>query len=102
MQSLKAIQEEPLALLYFWQSQCGVCQALEPKVADLVSQHFNQLPFFRLKADEHKAFMGQLRMLSVPGILLLAQGKELYRANGLVHLKQLESKIAPAYAAFYN
>ncbi|EIM75727.1 thiol-disulfide isomerase and thioredoxin [Nitritalea halalkaliphila LW7] len=88
---------QPMLLLYFYGEECSVCTTLFPKVADLVAQHFPAMRLQRIDAVTYKALAAQLRMMSIPGILVLAAGKEVFRANGLVALQELKEKIARYY-----
>lgn len=88
---------QPMLLLYFYGEECTVCTTLFPKVADLVEQDFPAMRLLRIDAVAERSLAAQLRMMSIPGIIVLAEGKEVFRSNGLLALQELKEKIARYY-----
>lgn len=93
---------EALELWYFYNDDCSICKSLWPKVEGLLKHSFPQLPYRYLKASDHRELAGQHRMLSVPGILFFVEGREFFRANGLLSLQELERQLHPAYQAYFG
>lgn len=91
-----------LELWYFYGDNCSICQSLGPKVEALMQSEFPRLHFKKLRATEHRELAGQQRMLSVPGLLFFVEGREYFRANGLVTMGELRKKIQPAYEAYFE
>lgn len=87
---------EGIQLLYFWDEACTICTALRPKVENLLLEQFDKVRFHALSAQKNLRLIGQMRMMSVPGILLLINGREFFRANGLVRIKDLSLQIERA------
>lgn len=96
------VQQHPAALIYFYQDTCGVCAMLFPKLQAMVSEKFPQLEIIRIEAEKNRELAGQLRMLAIPGIMLMLDGKEYMRSNGLVALSELESKIERYYDMMFG
>ncbi len=94
--------EEQAFLLYFYGEHCSVCRHLYPKVQALVNEHFPQIRLFRVDAASSRALSGQLRMLSIPGILLFLDGREVLRANGLVSIESLRRQILRPYELLFS
>ncbi len=95
-------KQEPAVMLYFYNHSCGVCLELWPKVEALMQENFPLIKLIRVHADESREVAGQLRMLSVPGILLFMEGKEIFRANGMVSLYELNNKILRPYELMFS
>lgn len=95
-------EQEPAVMLYFYNHSCGVCLQLWPKVESLVMENFPLIKLVRVHADESREVAGQLRMLSVPGIILLMEGKEIFRANGMVSMHELNNKIQRPYDMMFS
>jgi thioredoxin 1 len=93
---------EPAFLLYFYNDICGVCHVLWPKVEDLMKEEFPKVRVIRVHANASRELAGQLRMLSVPGILLYLDGHETFRANGMIGLGELHEKIARPYGLMFD
>ncbi len=98
----KLLADEPAVMLYFYNDVCGVCHTLWPKVESVMKKEFPLISLVRVHAAESRELAGQLRMLSVPGILLYMDGREYYRTNGLVAMGELESKIARPYSLMFD
>lgn len=94
--------EHPAMMLYFYNDTCGVCHTLRPRVENLLSDEFPKVRFVPVHAAESMELAGQLRMLSVPGMLLFLEGKEYLRYNGMVSLQDLESKIFRPYHLMFD
>lgn len=89
-------------LFYIWQEGCGVCAALKPKLLALMAKDFPQVQIHLIRASEHRSSLAQLRVLSVPVILLVVEEREYYRANGLVSLGEIGRKLEPVYDAYFK
>ncbi len=94
--------ENPAFMLYFHNDSCGVCKFLYPKVETLLNDKFPNIKLLRVSSQESRELAGQLRMLSVPGILLFLEGKEYLRSNGMVSLGQMEVKIQRPYTLMFD
>ena len=99
-QSLQTSQ--PAFMLYFYNDTCGVCTVLWPQVAKLMREQFPQIQLLRVEAHASRELAGQLRMLSVPGMLLFLEGKEYFRATGTIALSELETKIGRLYGMMFG
>jgi thioredoxin 1 len=93
---------EPAFMLYFYNDICGVCHVLWPKVEALMEEEFPKIKRIRVHANESLELAGQLRMLSVPGMLLFLDGREYFRANGMIGLGELQQKIARPYGLMFE
>lgn len=96
------LQQHPATLIYFFQDTCGVCAMLYPKVEAMVHEHFPQLEIIRIEAEKNRELAGQLRMLAIPGIMLMLDGKEYMRSNGLMALGELQNKIKRYYDMMFG
>ncbi|MCR9016408.1 thioredoxin family protein [Aquiflexum gelatinilyticum] len=99
----EALLKSELALLvYFYQEKCGVCTGLFPKVRDMVRSEFPEMELLVLEAHQNRELAAQLRMMSVPGILVYFEGKEFFRTNGLVAMIELNTKISRYYNLMFD
>jgi thioredoxin 1 len=92
----------PAFMLYFYNDTCEVCAVLWPRVEALVKEMFPKIELIRVQADESRELAGQLRMLSVPGMLLFLDGREYFRANGMIAMEELERKIGRPYGLMFG
>lgn len=75
---------------------------LFPKLQAMVKEKFPQLMLIRIEAEKNRELAGQLRMLAIPGIMLMLDGKEYMRSNGLVALEDLHQKIYRYYNLMFG
>lgn len=94
--------DEAAFMLYFYNDVCGVCHTLWPKVENMMKSLFPNIRVIRVHAGESLELAGQLRMLSVPGILLFLEGREYYRGNGMVSIQEMESAIQRPYNLMFS
>lgn len=87
------LKAKPTLMVYFYQEKCGVCSGLFPKVQEMVMAEFPEMELLVLEAHQNRELAVQLRMMSVPRILVYFEGMEFFRANGLVTLGELRTKI---------
>jgi thioredoxin-like negative regulator of GroEL len=93
---------EPAFLLYFYGDHCSICRDLYPKVRQLIDAHFPRARLLRIDASSHRALAGQMRMLSIPGLLLFLDGREVLRANGLVSIDLLRERMERPYRLYFS
>jgi thioredoxin 1 len=93
---------QPAVLLYFYSTTCGVCHSLRPKLERLLQSKFPAVKASYLDASLNQELAAQLRMLSVPGIIFFMEGKEVFRANGLIALAEIEAKISRPYNLYFG
>jgi thioredoxin-like negative regulator of GroEL len=98
----KLRSENPAFLLYFYGEHCGVCRHLFTKVQALIASEFPRVQLIRIDAASSRTLAGQLRMLSVPGLLLFMDGRETVRANGLIAMETLRAQIRRPYDLLFG
>ena len=96
------VTEHDAVLLYLHNDRCGVCSVLHPQVKRLVESKFPLVELVELDAADHRELAAQIRMMTVPGIILYMAGREVFRANGLVSLADLERMILRPYRLMFN
>lgn len=96
------LSSHPAFLLYFYNDTCGVCKTLRPQVEALIKEEFPEIRFLRVNATESRELAGQLRMLSVPGIALFMEGQEIFRANGMISMDELQARIERPYGMMFG
>ncbi|MDD2278678.1 MAG: thioredoxin family protein [Bacteroidales bacterium] len=96
------VTQNDAVMLYLYNTNCGICNTLRPKVTALVEQKFPKIKLVIINAEENQELAAQMRMLSVPGIILYLEGKEFFRANGLIALSDFELKIRRPYEIMFE
>jgi thioredoxin-like negative regulator of GroEL len=84
----QTIADNRLCLFYIKAPDCGVCNVMLDKVARLADQ-FPSLNSFYTDITEEPLIAGQFLVYSGPTVLLLMDGKEVYRGSQFIDLEEL-------------
>lgn len=73
----------PVAL-DFYQASCPPCRVLEPRRERIAQQYAGRLPVYRVDIDRGLAAARRFKVTSLPTVLVLHDGKEVERLDGLI------------------
>ncbi len=88
----QALSDHRLCLFYIKAPNCGVCHVMLVKVSRLVEQHPSLCSFYT-DITEEPLIASRFLVYSGPTVLLLEQGREVYRAAQFIDLHDLEQQI---------
>ena len=88
----QTIVDNRLCLFYIKAPDCGVCNVMLDKVVRLADQ-FPSLTSFYTDITEEPLITGRYLVYSGPTVLLLMDGKEVYRGSKFIDLEELEYNI---------
>ena len=88
----KAIAGNRLCLFYIKAPDCGVCNVMLDKVERLADS-ITAVYSFYTDIIEEPLIAGQFLVYSGPTVLLLMDGKEVYRASQFIDLEELKYNI---------
>ena len=88
----QTLAENHLCLFYIKAPDCGVCNIMLGKMERLAGQ-FPSLTSFYTDITEEPLIAGQFLVYSGPTILLLMDGKEVYRRSQFIDIEELEFNI---------
>ena len=95
MQHLTSIQnieqtlaDNHLCLFYIKAPDCGVCNVMLDKVERLADSYTSLCSFYT-DIREEPLIAGRFLVYSGPTVLLLMEGKEIYRASQFINLEEL-------------
>ena len=88
----QTIADNRLCLFYIKAPDCGVCNVMLGKVERLADQ-FPSLTSFYTDITEEPLIAGRFLVYSGPTVLLLMDGKEVYRGSQFIDLEELEFNI---------
>lgn len=77
----------------FYADWCAPCKMMAPIVNQVESEHKNDIIFGKLNIDENPMTALDYRVLSIPSILFVKDGKILGRAEGAVPKNVIDGKI---------
>ena len=88
----QTLTDNRLCLFYIKAPDCGVCNVMLDKVKHL-SDCYPSLCSFYTDICEEPLIAGRFLVYSGPTVLLLMDGKEIYRASQFINLEELEQMI---------
>ena len=88
----QTINDHRLCLFYVKAPDCGVCNIMLEKVGRKTENH-PKLEAFYTDITEEPLVAGRFLVYSGPTVLLLLDGKEMYRTSGFIDVNELERKI---------
>jgi thioredoxin 1 len=85
--------KHPLALIDFWASWCGPCQALAPTIEELAREYAGRIFIGKLNVDENPQTAECFQVFSIPTMLIMKKGVEVDRIVGCVQKKYIEAAL---------
>ena len=85
-------KDNRLCLFYIKAPDCGVCNVMLDKVERLADSYTSLCSFYT-DIREEPLIAGRFLVYSGPTVLLLMEGKEIYRASQFINLEELEQTI---------
>ena len=82
----------PLSVLYIGLDGCDVCQAMKPKVMEMLN-HYPSILVAEAKINQMPELSGTYLVFIAPTVLVFRQGKEIYRTSRFIDLKELELRL---------
>lgn len=78
-----AVLKSPVPVLVdFWAEWCGPCRAMHPTFEGVAREMAGKVKFVRVNVDEAQSLAGQMRISSIPTLVLFRDGKEIGRVSG--------------------
>ena len=71
-------------VLDFYQASCPPCRILEPRLEGLAKQYVGRLPLYRVDIEQDMAIAERFRVQTIPTVLIVREGKEVDRLDGLI------------------
>lgn len=88
----QTISENSLCLFYIKAPDCGVCNVMLDKVERVADKHMELCSFYT-DITEEPLIAGRFLVYSGPTVLLLMEGKEVFRAVQFINMDELEQAI---------
>lgn len=82
------IDNDKLVAVKFWASWCGPCKQMNPSIKK-IEDEFPNVKFLSVEIEQVPEIAQRFRIKSLPSILLLKDGQEVKRINGLVLIEPL-------------
>ncbi len=89
----KLIEQAPFAVVDFYASWCGPCQALTPILKDIASEYEGRVVVAKVNVDEEPELATRFGIRSIPQLFFYKNGQEVDRQGGLVTADDLKKRI---------
>lgn len=76
-------------LLQFTADWCNACQTMYPVTAEIADDYKNKLRIIPVDVDKNRPVAQQFNIRSVPTLICLKEGKEIWRKTGLLTRREL-------------
>ena len=83
-------------LLDFWATWCGPCRMVSPIVDEIAEESDGSYKVGKINVDEQPELAQHFRVMSIPTLVVVKNGKEVQRAVGLHAREQLEEMLRNA------
>ena len=90
-----AVSESVPVLVDFWAEWCAPCRAIAPILKEIAAEKEGSLKVVKLNADDHPDVVRRLGIMSIPTLILFANGEEKVRVVGARGKEQLLKEFGP-------
>jgi len=95
------ITQKPAAAFYFSAPHCNVCKVLKPKLQLMLEERYPAFSLFYIDIEKSPLIAGQMRIFSIPTLLIFFDGKEFYRISRNISLEELSKSIERPYSLMF-
>lgn len=84
------INSDELVFIDFYAPWCGPCRKMMPYIDELQKEYKHKVRVVKINADASKKLVKEIRVASVPYLVMYKNGKKVYEHSGLEQKKDLE------------
>lgn len=88
------IQSSQLTLVDFYATWCGPCRMMHPVLEQLKKELGDSIRIVKVDVDKNEAVAMQMRIQSVPTLMIFKEGEMKWRQSGVMPSSELKRVIA--------
>jgi thioredoxin 1 len=89
----EVLESETPVLVDFWAEWCGPCRAVSPIVEEIAQEKAGALKVLKLNVDDNPETARRYRVMSIPTLMIFADGDERKRLVGARGKSQLLQEV---------
>ncbi len=94
----EVIESGKISMVDFWAEWCGPCRMIGPIVEELAGEYDGKAVIGKVNVDHNRDIAMKYRVMNIPTVLIIKDGKEVDRIVGAVPKNVLQGKLDAALA----
>ena len=86
------LQSEKPVLIDFWAEWCGPCRMMNP-IIESFKKNNSDIEVVKINIDEDRSVAAKFQIRSIPTIVVVKEGKQIWRNSGVLSESVLSIKI---------
>lgn len=87
--------------IYFSAPNCGVCEALQPKIQELFQKEFPKLKVYQVDTGKQPEIAAQEGLFTNPSLLVFMDGQEVLRRSRTIGIDEISESLGRYYEMIF-